>query len=73
MRIGSLFSGIGGLELGLELSGGGDYEDMVKSGMRGEDFRIIWEEASRLLRRHKAKVWRLAKRMVSKPGARVTP
>lgn len=40
-----------------------DYEDMLSSGMKGEDFRIIWEETSRLVRRLKKPIWRLARRL----------
>ncbi len=40
-----------------------DFEDLRKAGFRGEDFRIIWEETSRLVRRNKGKIWALAKRL----------
>lgn len=42
-----------------------DFRDMRSSGMKGEDFRIVWEEASRLVRRNKSKIWKLAKRLQS--------
>lgn len=38
-----------------------DAEDLKKMGMKGEDFRIIWEEAQRMVRANKSKIWRLAK------------
>lgn len=47
------------------LASHGDFVDMKRSGLRGEDFRIVWEEASRLVRRNKVKIWKLAKRLQS--------
>ena len=41
----------------------GDAEDMERSGMKGEDFRIIWEETSRLVRKLKPQIWKLAKQL----------
>jgi hypothetical protein len=43
---------------------GGDFRDLEKYGLRGEDLRIIWEETSRLLRKLRPKVWRLAARLM---------
>ncbi len=42
-----------------------DFADIKKLGLRGEDFRIVWEEASRMVRRNKKKIWRLAKKLMS--------
>lgn len=46
-----------------------DFDDMRRSGMKGEDFRIIWEETSRLVRRLKKPIWQLARRL--KSGKRI--
>lgn len=46
-----------------------DGQDMAASGMKGEDFRIIWEETSRLVRRLKRPIWKLARKLQS--GKRV--
>lgn len=43
-----------------------DFTVMRKCGFKGEDFRVLWEEASRLVRRNKKKIWRLAKRVHGK-------
>lgn len=51
------------------LVSGRDLEDLVASGLKGEDFRIIWEETSRLVRKLKPKIWRLAEQL--KSGKRV--
>lgn len=40
-----------------------DHQDMLATGMRGEDFRIVWEETSRLVRRLKPEIWSLAKQL----------
>lgn len=47
------------------LVSGLDLEDMVASGLKGEDFRIIWEETSRLVRKLKPKIWKLAQQLRS--------
>ncbi len=46
-----------------------DAIDMKRMGMRNEDFRIIWEEASRMVRRNKKRIWALAKKLL--PGEAV--
>lgn len=42
-----------------------DLKEMLGAGMKGEDFRVIWEESQRMVRRAKGKIWRLAKRLNS--------
>lgn len=42
-----------------------DLQDLKKSGLKGEDFRIVWEETSRMVRRLKPEIWRLAKRLTT--------
>lgn len=42
-----------------------DMRDMQRQGMKGEDFRIIWEETARLLRGLKSEVWALAEQLQS--------
>ncbi len=46
-----------------------DLEDLKRMGMRGEDFRIIWQEAERVVRKLKPEIWRLAEQL--KSGKRV--
>lgn len=47
------------------LVSGWDLKDLKKQGLRGEDFRMVWEEAQRLVRRSKKQIWALAKRLQS--------
>lgn len=46
-----------------------DFEKLQAMGLRGEDFRIIWEETTRLVRRHQLLIHRLAAEL--KPGKRI--
>lgn len=43
-----------------------DLSAMKGMGFKGEDYRVLWEEAQRLVRRNKRAIWRLAKQL--RPG-----
>jgi hypothetical protein len=41
----------------------GDGDALNAMGVHGEDFRILWEETARLVRKLKPKIWKLAEQL----------
>lgn len=42
-----------------------DLADMQRAGLKGEDFRIIWQETERIVRKLKPEIWQLAAQLRS--------
>ena len=40
-----------------------DLADLKRIGFKGEDFRVLWEESQRLVRRNKKSIWKLASQL----------
>ena len=40
-----------------------DFTVLRQVGFKGEDFRVLWEEATRIVRKNKKKIWSLAKKI----------